>query len=94
MSQDLHFTQSTYQVSVNETSFEGDLPEQGFLTLSCNHSNSSREFVYMLIPEDSPFIIDSMTGELSVTEDLDFESVTQYNFTAVCTVAELNDTEG
>lgn len=43
--------------------------------------------MYTLIVEDNlPFAINLTTGELAVTDDLDYESVTVYNFTAVCTL--------
>ena len=45
--------------------------------------------------DNIPFSINLTTGEISVTQDLDYESVTSYNFTAVCTVENdftLNDT--
>ena len=91
---------SSYEVSVNETFVEGGYlqPEPGFLTLSCNQSNSSGSVsvIYMLMAEDFiPFAIDLMSGEISVTEDLDYETETLYTFTAVCYVESnfsLNDT--
>lgn len=60
-------------------------PAPGFLTVSCNHSNS--DLMYTLMSEESiPFVIDLTTGELMVTDDLDYETTTLYNFTAICTV--------
>ena len=62
-------------------------PEPGFLTVSCNQSNDS-DLEYMLMSKEVvPFTVDSATGDLAVTDDLDYETTTLYNFTAVCTVA-------
>lgn len=61
-------------------------PAPGFLRVSCNQSNNS-DLMYTLMSEENiPFVIDLMTGELIVTNDLDYETTTLYNFTAVCTV--------
>lgn len=83
------FAETTYQVSVNETFVEGGIlrPNAGFLTVSCNHSSNTELMYTLVVEENIPFTIDLMTGALSVTQDLDYETTTQYNFTAVCTVA-------
>lgn len=80
------FTQTLYEVSVNETYIEGGiLPPVDFLTLSCNQSNGT-EIMYTLVSDDTiPFTIDLSTGELCATKNLDYETTPEYNFTAVCT---------
>ncbi len=96
--EDLEFTQARYEVSINETSIDLLPLEPSFLTVLCNYSiddsNNSNttedntEIMYTLMVEDDiPFAINLTTGELSIIDDLDYESVTQYNLTAVCTVA-------
>lgn len=74
---------------MNETFVEGGIlrPNAGFLTVSCNHSSNTELMYTLVVEENIPFTIDLMTGALSVTQDLDYETTTQYNFTAVCTVA-------
>lgn len=61
-------------------------PEPGFLTVSCNQSDGTGLMYTLMSEETIPFNIDITTGELLVTDDLDYETTTLYNFTAVCTV--------
>ena len=75
-------------MSINETFIEGGIlrPSPGFLTLSCNNTTNN-VLMYTLMAENSmPFVVDLFTGEISVTQDLDYETTTQYNLTAICTV--------
>jgi hypothetical protein len=77
-----------YEVYVNETNSVEEnamLPEPGFLMVSCNHSDNL-DVEYSLLEEDIPFSINTMTGELMVLDDLDYETTTMYNLTAICTV--------
>lgn len=60
-------------------------PEPGFLSVSCSQANNSALNYTLMAEESIPFTIDLTTGELMVTNDLDYETKTQYNFTAVCT---------
>ena len=102
--QELEFTQAQYEVSINETS----IPlEASFLTVLCNfsvNSNSSDNTTesnaveYMLMAGgDIPFTVNLTTGELMVSNDLDYENTRQYNFTAICAFGSdlsLNSTAG
>lgn len=92
------FSQMSYEISVPETFLEGNIsrPGLGFLSVSCSCSNTTELMYTLIMGEDLvPFAIDLTTGALSVTDDLDFETMPSYNFTVVCLVPNnllLNDT--
>ncbi len=65
--------------------------------MSCNCFNTTADLVYsLIIDEETPVNIDPVTGELEVTDDLDYENVMSgsLTFTAVCSAENntLNDT--
>ncbi|CAI8004050.1 Protocadherin Fat 2 [Geodia barretti] len=72
-SSEVHFSQSVYTVTVNETAPpDHPRPQSGFLTLTCT-PNSSYTIHYPT--SDLPFEIDPDTGELNATADIDYDSM-------------------
>ena len=78
------FSEEVYEASVNESNImEGfPLPESGFLVVQCSTDN----ITYSISdPENAgPFVIDSDTGSLSASEDVDYEQATSYQFVVTC----------
>ena len=69
-------------------------PSNGFLRVTCTGGMNTS---YSISTTDSlPFDIDSSTGDLSVTEDLDYDTgIISYSFTVICSERDspdLNDT--
>ena len=79
------FSRSIYEASVNESNVaEGfPLPEDGFLVVQCSPDNTTYS---ISDPENAgPFTIDSDTGSLSASTDVDYEQDTSYQFIVSCT---------
>ena len=88
----LHFSQSLYTVTVNETFLpEYPRPEPGFLTILCITPYPTLTYS-IEYPDQSttglPFEINSTTGELTATQDIDYDShsegVDLYSFNVSC----------
>ena len=92
----VQFTEEEYQAEVNETFVSGGYPRPspGFITVSCTGGINTTYSI--CVSEVFPFDIDSATGELSVTEDLDYDTgTTSYSFNVTCFEAfssDVNDT--
>ena len=92
------FTQPVYQTSANET-FDPThpRPSAGFITIACIDPDTGAPLTNILYNISTtsgmvPFTVDSASGALSVTEDLDFETGnTFYSFTVTCTLDSLPD---
>ena len=79
---------ASYQHSVNETFLpEFPRPAPGFLTIRCSDPDSNvGDITYAISPDSNPapFILNTATGNVSVTQDLDYETQTSYSFTVMC----------
>ena len=91
--QQLHFSQSLYSAVLNETGTDlagGQHPQPppGFLHVHCLEPNTSSLITYSIatteVSNPGPFIVNTSTGELSITADLDYEAQTTYTFTVDC----------
>ena len=88
----IQFSQVVYEASVNETFLPTNpRPLDGFITVMCVNPNTSTPLTnstYNITTNTPlPFNINSETGELVVTEDLDFESgTTSYSFSVMCSL--------
>ena len=78
----IHFNQSVYNATINET---GATP--GFITFLCvsmYHPN----ITYSINPTGLPFSVNSLTGQLSTTNDLDYDTLDEgfefFSFNASC----------
>ena len=82
------FSKVVYEASVNETSTETPRPEDGFLSVGCITDNVT----YSISDPDNagPFMIDPLSGSLSVSMDVDYEDATSYQFIVSC--VNVNDT--
>ena len=74
----IHFTQSVYNVTVNETVIpEHPRPQPGFITLHCTATHPPVTYTLQAPPSSSsslPFEVDPVTGELNTTQDIDYDS--------------------
>ncbi len=82
--QPLQFTQETYSAFVNETTVRVPRPIPGFVTVACLQSNTSNNITYQLSNSNSFFTLDTNTGELMATVDLDYEANTFYHMRVLC----------
>ena len=74
-----------YQAEVNETFVTGGYPRPspGFITVTCTGGTDTNYSISTSAP--LPFDVDPSTGELIVTEDLDYDTgTTSYSFGIVC----------
>ena len=74
-----------YQAEVNETFVTGEYPRPsaGFVTVTCTGGTDTSYSISTSAP--LPFDIDPSTGELNVTEDLDYDTgTTSYSFGVIC----------
>lgn len=79
------FSETSYQTVVPETTEDSPRPDTGFFSVQCTDEDSEDSAIsYAILSDSGPFIIDSSSGSLSVTADLDYESVTSYTFTVGC----------
>ena len=79
------FTEMNYQVTVPETTSKTPRPADGFYSVTCTDLDSDDSAIsYSTVSDSSPFLVDSTSGELSLTEDLDYETTTSYTFTVGC----------
>ena len=83
------FTEANYQSTVPETYVEGDIlrPSPGFLIVECNDEDTLQaDITYIISPgtDPGPFALDTTSGSFSVTEDLDYETLTSYSFSVMC----------
>ncbi len=83
------FTSGEYQVTVHETAPDIGYPrpDPGFFSVECNDlDNPPSDITYAISSESDPgpFTLDTQTGELSTTEDLDYETRTSYSFVVNC----------
>ena len=95
------FTQEVYSISVNESNQAAGVPrpQNGFLTVTCIDPTTSTTPVaitYTILDSPLPFGIDDSSGALSVTQDLDYDTLPQsYEFNVSCyngSFPELNTT--
>ena len=80
-----------YTVTVNETAPpHHPRPVSGFLTLTCTAPNASYT-LHIPTSQHLPFEIDSETGELNATDDIDYDSMEEgfefFSFNVSCTNA-------
>ena len=79
------FTEMNYQATVPETTSETPRPATGFYSVTCTDLDSDDSAIsYFTVSDSSPFLVDSSSGELTLTEDLDYETTTSYTFTVGC----------
>ena len=79
------FSESTYSAVVEETTADTPRPEPGFLVVSCTDVDSEDSSItYDAVSDPGPFLVDQITGSLSLTADLDYETTTSYSFTVAC----------
>ena len=86
------FSEMSYQIVVSETAdvdtetgIDSPRPEPGFFSVHCTDEDSDDSAIsYSTLSDSGPFLVDSASGSLSVTADLDYESVTSYTFTVGC----------
>ena len=83
------FTESNYQVMVHETAVSKGFPRPspGFYTVQCTDTDTPQTNIRYAISLDGdpgPFTLDATSGDLSVTEDLDYETRTSYSFSVTC----------
>jgi hypothetical protein len=80
------FSRGIYEASVNESNvvLGFPLPEDGFLVVQCSTDNN---IMYSISDQENagPFTIDSDTGNLSASADVDYEQTTSYQFIVNCT---------
>ena len=77
----LKFTQSVYNVTLNETTFESP---QDLITLSCFDPDTTMFVVYHKRFQHQPFDIDSNSGTVSATQPLDYEQQQSYSLVFEC----------
>ena len=80
-----NFTQPLYNITVPETADGSPRPPPGFLTVHCT---SQLPLQYAIHPSEQPslpFDMNASTGQLQVTQDLDFETQANFSFVVVCT---------
>ncbi len=78
-----------YRISVHETApvLGYPRPDPGFYSVECNDlDNPPSDITYAISSESDPgpFTLDKQTGELNVTEDLDYETRTSFSFEVAC----------
>ena len=79
------FSEASYSTVVQETTEDTPRPGPGFFSVVCTDADSDdSDITYGPLTESSPFTIDAITGKFSVTQDLDYETVTSYSFTVGC----------
>ena len=83
------FVEPVYSASIDETYVEGgfERPQDGFIQVLCRVEPGGTVFsgTYIITETNvGPFSLNSTTGALSVTADLDFETQTFYSFTVSC----------
>ena len=89
-SQSLQFSLNLTQTSVRETFVAGGYPRpaEGFVAVRCIDSTgvpTSEDVTYNIVDSNpAPFLLNATTGRLSVTADLDYETMTSYNFAVAC----------
>ncbi len=83
------FTSGVYQVMIHETA--PDLgyprPSPGFFSVECTDLDNPRSDITYAISSEGdlgPFTLDTQTGALTVTQDLDYETRTSYSFEVNC----------
>ena len=89
LGQQLHFTQAVYRATVNETfGLDYPRPSPGFLSILCTDSNTSNKssitYNTDISSNPGPFMVNSSTGSVYSTADLDYENETSYEFTVMC----------
>ena len=86
----LQFNPRLIQISVKETFVAGGSPRpaEGFVTVRCIDSigvPTSGAVTYNIVDSDpGPFLLNATTGRLSITADLDYETMTSYSFAVAC----------
>ena len=78
-----------YTVTVNETAPpDHPRPPSGFLTLTCSPNHLSPNYTILYPTSDLQFEIDSETGELNATADIDYDSMEEgfefFSFNVSC----------
>lgn len=85
----IHFTQSVYNVTVNETALpDYPRPPVGFLTVECVTMYAPVTYTIEPTTTPIPFDIDTTTGQLNATHDIDYDSqedgFEMYSFNVTC----------
>lgn len=86
----IHFTQSVYTITINETAPpEHPRPQYGFLNLTCYSPYFPPTYsIIHTTPSLLPFEINPVTGELDATTDIDYdateEGLEQFSFNVSC----------
>ena len=85
---DIHFSQSVYTATVNETSApEYPRPTPGFVTVSCTAMYPPVTYsIDQQTASQLPFEINPTTGELNATDNIDYDSLDSefYSFNVSC----------
>ena len=78
------FDQESYSAVVQETTSSTPRPDPGFLEVTCTDVDSDDSNITYQLSDSGPFEIDMVTGSLSLTADLDYETTTSYSFSVSC----------
>ena len=79
------FSEASYSTVVPETTPSTPRPGPGFFSVCCTDVDSDdASITYDTLSNSGPFVMDTATGSLSITNDLDYEGVTSYSFTVGC----------